>query len=418
MLAQHLHHRATVLGAHLHHHAQLFVEQRFERELVAPGTDLACPVLAVAVLGPAVADAVALGHQHVHVQRHAHMAGKGHFAHRGPQAAVTAVVISQDAALRAQRIHGSHQGHQVGWVVQVRHLVAGLVQGLGQHAGAHAHAATPQVDQQQAAVGRGVELRRQRPAHIGQRGKGADHQRHRRADFFVLPIVRPLGAHREGIFAHRDGHAQRRAQFKPHRLHRGVERGVFAGLTAGCHPIGRELDARQLNWRRQQIGDGLGHRHPARGGRIDSGQRRAFAHAHGLAGKAGKISQRYRAIGHRHLPGAHHLIAVAQTAHGTVADGDQKPLRGHGGTCQHRNTGLLQGDTVQVQRRKLPLQADHVALHLGRLAQQHIHGHIDRQVGWLGGFGICQHQMPGLGSHPDHGKRASLALAQGAKQGQ
>ncbi len=234
----------------------------------------------------------------------------------------------------------------------------------------------------------------------------------------ACPSSCPLGAHGQRIFAHRDGHAQRRAQLQPHGFHRGVQRGVFAGLAASGHPVGRELDARQLDRRGQQIGDGLGHRHPARGGCIDSGQRRALAHAHGLAGKAGKIGQGHRAVGHRHLPGAHHLVAMAQAAHGAVANGDQKALRRHGGAGQHRDTGLLQGDAVQVQRRKLPLQAGHVAVHLGRLAQQHIHGHIDWQVCWLGSFGIAQHQLALLGGHPHHRKRAALALAQRAEQHQ
>ena len=109
---------------------------------------------------------------------------------------------------------------------------------------------------------------------------------------------------------------------------------------------------------------------------------------------------------------------MAQATHGAVADGDQKSLGRHSGAGQHRNTGLLQGDTVQVQRRKLPLQTGHVAVHLGRLAQQHIHGHIDWQIGRLGGFGIAQHQLALLGGHPHHSKRATLALTQRAEQHQ
>ena len=47
----------------------------------------------------------------------------------------------------------------------------------------------------------------------------------------------------------------------PDRLDGGVEVGVFAGFAAGGHPVGGKLDARQLDRRGQQVGDGLGHRH-------------------------------------------------------------------------------------------------------------------------------------------------------------
>ena len=105
------------------------------------------------------------------------MAGKGHFAHGGEQAAVAAVVVGQDLAFGTQRVHGVDQAHQQLRVVQVGHAVANLVQGLGQNAAAHAVAALAQVDQHQGAVGfLGIELRRQRAAPIGQCGKGADDQ--------------------------------------------------------------------------------------------------------------------------------------------------------------------------------------------------------------------------------------------------
>ena len=175
--AQRLHHGVTLGGAHLQHHAQFLAEQRLQRQFLAPGADLLRPVLAVAVVGTAVADAVTFSNQQIHVQRHAHMAGKSHFAHGGEQAAVAAVVVGQDLAVGAQRVHGVDQAHQQLRVVQVGHAVTHLVQGLRQNAAAHAVAALAQVDQHQGAVGfLGVELRRQRAAHVGQRGKGADDQ--------------------------------------------------------------------------------------------------------------------------------------------------------------------------------------------------------------------------------------------------
>ena len=51
----------------------------------------------------------------------------------------------------------------------------------------------------------------------------------------------------------------------------------------------------------------------------------------------------------------------------------------------------------------------HVAVHLGRLAQQHVHGHVHRSFLAF----IDQHQLALLGGHADHRERAALALAEG-----
>ena len=226
-----------------------------------------------------------------------------------------------------------------------------------------------------------VELGRERAAHVGQADKGAGDQADRRDHLARAAVgVLPLGAHRQAVLAHRNGDAQLRAQRHADRLHGGVEVGVLARLAAGGHPVGRQLDARQLDGRGQQVGDGLGHRHAARGGRVQRGQRRALAHAHGLAGEAGVVGQGDGAVGHRHLPGADHLVAVRQAAHGAVADGDEEALAGDGGVAQHLDHGVLQGQAVQIQRCELALHGRHVAVHLGRLAQQHVHGHVHGRI--------------------------------------
>ena len=152
MFTQGVQHRVALGGAHLQHHAQLFVEQGLEGEFVAAGTDLTRPVLGVAMVSAAVRDAVALSHQHVHIERHAYMACKRHFGHSGQQAAIAAVVVSQDLALTAQSVDGFDQIHQRLWVFEIGYLVAKLVQHLTQHTAAHAVAALAQVDQQQAGV--------------------------------------------------------------------------------------------------------------------------------------------------------------------------------------------------------------------------------------------------------------------------
>ena len=382
--AQHLHHRVALGGAHLQHHAQLFTEQRFQRQLLASRADLAGPVLGVAVLGAAVADAVAFGHQHVHVQRHADAAGKGHLGGCGQQAAVAAVVVGKDLAFGAQLVDGRHQRLQVFRAVQIGHAVfhraARLAQRLRQHAAGQAVPTLAQIDQHQRRVLLAVELRRQRAAHVGQRCEGADDQADGRSHLLRGAGVLPLRAHRQAVLADRDRHIERRAQFHAHGLDGGVQRRVLTRFAAGGHPVGGKFHARQLDGRRQQVGDGLGHRHAAGCGRIQRGQRRALAHAHGLAGKALEIGQRHRAIGHRHLPGADHLVAVRQAAHGAVADGDEEALAGDGGVAQHLDHGVLQGQAVQIQRCELALHGRHVAVHLGRLAQQHVHGHVHGRI--------------------------------------
>ena len=60
VLAQRLHDFVAQVGRHLNDRAQLFVEQRLEREFLAARADLRGPVLAVAGVHAAVADAIAL----------------------------------------------------------------------------------------------------------------------------------------------------------------------------------------------------------------------------------------------------------------------------------------------------------------------------------------------------------------------
>ncbi len=80
---------------------------------------------------------------------------------------------------------------------------------------------------------------------------------------------------------------------------------------------------------------------PEAGG-IGGGQGRALAHAHGFAGKAREVGQGHGTVGHRHLPGADHLVAVRQAAHGAVADGDQEALGGDRRVRQDLDHGVLQ----------------------------------------------------------------------------
>ena len=66
---------------------------------------------------------------------------------------------------------------------------------------------------------------------------------------------------------------------------------------------------------------------------------------------ARKVGQGDGAIGHRHLPWAHHRVAVAQAADGAVTNGDQKPFARYRGVGQDLNDGVLQTHIGEVQRR-------------------------------------------------------------------
>ena len=177
MRAQQLHDGVALRRADLNHRAQLFVEQRLERQFLAPCTHLPCPVFAVAGLHSAVGDTIALGHQHVYVDGHADVPRKRHLRHAGQQAAVALVVVGQNLAVRAQGVDGVDQIDQVLGIVQIRHAVTKLINRLRQNATRHAVLAFAEVDQDQRRVGFGrVQLRGERAAHVGQSRKSGDDQ--------------------------------------------------------------------------------------------------------------------------------------------------------------------------------------------------------------------------------------------------
>ena len=147
VLTQQLHHFITLGCAYLQHHANLFIEQCFDTQLITPCADLRRPVLAVAMFGAAVADAVTFGHQQIDVQRHANVAGKCHLTDGGKQPAVAAVVVGQNQIALAQGVDGLDQLHQILRLLQVRRFVTHLPQRLRQHAASHATQAASQIDQ-------------------------------------------------------------------------------------------------------------------------------------------------------------------------------------------------------------------------------------------------------------------------------
>ena len=374
---------------HLHDDAELLVEERTQRELAAPAADLRGPVLRVAEVGAAVADAVALGHEQVDIQAHTEVAGERHLAHRGPQATVAAVVVREHEAGFAQLVHGSDQSLQLRRVVEIGHAAAELVRDLREHRAGHAHAALAEVDEQQRRVAR-LQLRRRGRAHVVERGERGDDEADRRRHLLLFTArgVAPARAHREAVLADRDADAECGAELEADGSHRVVERGVVARprLGAACgsgvvaarrHPVAAELDALERDGSRKQVRDRFTHRHAARCRRIDGSERRALADRHRLAGEARVVGERDGAIGYRDLPGSDHRIAARQAADGAVADADQESLAGHGGMAQHVERDLGQVDVGEVELGHVDRMPLNVAMHLRRLAEQHLERHVD-----------------------------------------
>ena len=67
VFSQRLHHFISDGGIDLNHHAQLFIEQDFERQLLAAHADLTGPIFAVAHVHAAVVDSVTFDQQYVDV---------------------------------------------------------------------------------------------------------------------------------------------------------------------------------------------------------------------------------------------------------------------------------------------------------------------------------------------------------------
>ena len=105
---------------------------------------------------------------------------------------------------------------------------------------------------------------------------------------------------------------------------------------------------------------------------------------------------------------------MAQAADAAVADRDQEALAGDRRVAQHVESHHLQRHIRQIERRQFRRHALNVAVHLRRLAQQHVHRHVDgeqrRRLVRCHRL-IGQHQLLRLGRHADHRVRAALAHA-------
>ena len=166
----------------------------------------------------------------------------------------------------------------------------------------------------------------------------------------------------------------------PTALTASNRRASSPGCAGRGHPVGRQLDFRSSDATgaasRLVIASPTAMRAEAAASSSASGVRSPIAIA--SPAMPSKSVQRDRAIGHRHLPRADHLVARGQAADGAIADGDQEVLGGHGRMREHAQAGLVQVERVGVQlgpaRRR---RVRGVAMHLRRLAEQHVHRQVD-----------------------------------------
>ena len=209
-------------------------------------------------------------------------------------------------------------------IIQISRMMTELFINLRQTGPAQTIMALAQINQDQIGITAiAAQLRGQGFTHIRHRREGGNNQRQRRGHAFLFAVFLPDRFHGHGILAHRNGNAQRRAQFQPHRLDRIIQPGVFAGMTGRGHPVGGEHDTTDVfNFRRSKIGQRLTHRH-SRGSRVMQQRHRgALAHRHRLTGHMFKVGGGDRHIGHRRLPGADHLIPRHHAGDAAIADGD------------------------------------------------------------------------------------------------
>ena len=379
-------HEFGVLTVDLNDRAQLLGEQRIDR--------------ADGVVG-----------QPVELNLEPATAGEGHLQQRHDQAAVTAVVIGEQLAVGVESLNDAEKRRQILGFVQVRAYVADLTIDLSQRRATETVLAATEIDQDQIAlVLVETQLRRQRAQGIGDRGEAGDVQRQRRGDALLALFRLPRGAHGHRILAHRHGNAQRRTEFHADGVNGIEQRLVLADMIGSAHPVGGEFDVGELFDRcRRQVGDRLGHGQARAGRRIDQRDRRALAHRHRLADVSVVARGGHRAVRHRHLPGADHLVASDHAGNRTVADGDQKALGRHRGQPQHAVQRFAQVEVVEPQTRQVERVALETALHLGRLAEQHAH----RQIDGIGlEMAVAHGEMVRFGRFADHGVGAAFAGTQ------
>ena len=222
----------------------------------------------------------------------------------------------------------------------------------------------------------------------------------RRRDLRALSAgVGPARAHRQRILAHRDADAQRRAQLQPTALTVSYSAASSPARRRRPSSCTTELDARQLDRRGQQVGDGS-----PTAMRPEAGASSAPAACARPCSWPRREARRSRPASRRSRPPAparaDHLVAVAQAAHGAVADGDPGSACWPPSGGAARRTPPAPAHAGQVQRRRAR-HALHVAVHRGGLPSS---TSIGMSIGALAP-GRRQHQLRRLGGHAHHRER-------------
>ena len=406
---QNRHDLLALLAADLHDSSEFFVEQGRQNAVEQTAIDhIRLALHAVDVVHQRVVA------QPVEVQGDADVAREGHFADRGEQATVGAVVVGQQQVFRSQFPDGVEKSPQA-FHFGIRHFIACRAMDLRQRGAAEAVLPCAQVDQKQLGFcfRQRLELRREGAASVGAGREGRHDERERRDDLFFLPVCLPARFHRKRILAHRDGQVELTAKIEGHGLY-GVKQGrIFSRVPGGCHPVGRELDVSQrADIRRRQIGDRLAHGHAARSRAVEQGQRRALTHGKRFALQGIKAHRGHSAVSHGNLPGPDHLVTRRHAAHTAVANGDEELLGSHRRQTQHTQGGLCDIEAVEIEPGGLYGLPPDIAQHTGRLAQQHVHGHVD---GVVAEVFVMHCQMAVAGRPAQRGEGAAFPFAQGGK---
>ena len=352
-----------------------------------------------------------IGAQRVEIDFEPRTAREPHLQHASGEPAVGAVVVRRGQPPAPQsRQRPEQRGERLGPVEVGRGGAEALV-GERERGSAEPVRSVPEIDEQQRRLADvRAQHRHQAQACILDRCERGDDRRDRRDHLALARVVAPRRAHRQRVLPDRDRDAEGGAELHRHRLDRVEEIGVLPRLPAGGHPVRRKHHAPDVRHvRGRDVGERLRHRHPAGRPRIEQGERRAFSHRHRLPRALVEAAQGDRAVGDRHLPGTHHLIAGDESADGAVADGHQERLVRHRRHAQHPFQGGTDLESAGVERPPRTGHADGVAVHAREIAEQGRHRHRDR-----GGieFGVTHFQLPDPRRFTHVRPRASLALAQ------
>ena len=159
--------------------------------------------------------------------------------------------------------------------------------------------------------------------------------------------------------------------------------------------------------RRRDIGDRLGDRDARRRGRVEHRERRALAHRHRLA-RVASNRRRDRGIGHRHLPRARPSgrarIRPPTVRSPMVIRNDLSATAGNAA----RDRSPRRGHLLAARKRGRRERRASSRVHLRRLAEQHVHRHLDRRAAEVRS---SHDEIAAPRWLADHGERTALARA-------